>query len=133
MNLYIPEISPLVLIIDDEDANCQILEVLFKKEGIETVSAPDGEKGLQIARARLPRLILLDVFLPEEDGFEILEKIVSDKTLKDIPVILFTVLEREKSKRQAFDLGAKDYITKPFDMKEIVTRVKQLLLPEKDL
>ncbi|QTA78270.1 Chemotaxis protein [Desulfonema limicola] len=118
---------PVVMVIDDDEVNHLILEKIMEKDGIKAVMADNGDTGLKIARKELPDLILLDIFMPGDDGFEILRQFMSDPVLKDIPVIIFTILEREKSRKQALEMGARDYITKPFDMRDIVERIKKYL------
>lgn len=123
-----PEVMiPKVMIIDDDEASHLILEMIFKKAGIELLMADDGEAGFKIARSQVPDLILLDIFMPGDDGFEILARFMADPVLKNIPVIIFTILEREKSRKKALEIGARDYITKPFDMRDIVERIKKYL------
>lgn len=119
-----------VLVIDDDDANRLVLEILLRRENIRAISAPDGKTGLELARSRQPDLILLDVFMPEEDGFEILEQLKQDTATAKIPVVIFTILELDQSRKKAMTMGACDYITKPFDMKEIVMRIRELVNKE---
>lgn len=118
---------PLVAIIDDDEATRLILKRLLNKACIHSITADDGEVGLALVRDTRPDLILLDLFMPGEDGFEILRKFRADSALKDIPVIIFTVLEREKSRIQALEMGATDYVTKPFDMRDLVARICKYL------
>lgn len=121
-----------ILIIDDDDANRFVLEMILKQEGFLPISATDGRSGIEAARREAPALILLDVFLPGEDGFDILLQIKNDSELASIPVMIFTVLERPQSRRRAMAMGACDYVTKPFDITEIVTAVKNRLTPGGD-
>lgn len=115
-----------ILVIDDDEANRQVLEILLRRENIRAIPAPDGKSGLELARSRQPDLILLDVFMPEEDGFEILEQLKQEPATAKIPVVIFTILEQEQSRKKAVAMGACDYITKPFDMKEIVLRIREI-------
>lgn len=116
--------QPIVLVIDDDDVNRIVLEKLFKKEKIKVLSAESGKQGLALAKAQKPDIVLLDIFMPGEDGFEVLEAFKSDISLKDIPVCIFSILEAEESKKKALANGAYKYITKPFNMKEVVEIVK---------
>jgi DNA-binding response OmpR family regulator len=116
-----------VLVIDDDDANRKVLEILLRRENIRAILAQDGKTGLELARSEQPDLIILDVFMPEEDGFEILEQLKQEILTTKIPVIIFTILEREQSRKKAMNMGACDYITKPFDMKDIVVRIRELI------
>lgn len=117
----------LVMLIDDDEANRQILERLLIKESVVPLMAADGKSGLEMAREHLPDLVLLDVFMPGEDGFSVLEQFQKDPLLKKIPVIIFTLLEREESRKKALEMGAKDYITKPFDMRDVLKRIINFL------
>ncbi|MEE4355681.1 MAG: response regulator [Desulfococcaceae bacterium] len=119
--------QPKILVIDDNEANRQILENLLQKEGLLPLLAEDGKSGLAAARENLPDLVLLDIFMPGEDGFKVLEEFQKDSRLKKIPVIIFTLLEREESRKKALEMGAKDYITKPFDMRDTVQRILRYL------
>jgi len=119
--------KPVVLVIDDDDANRQILERLLRKKSIESLMAEDGKSGLALAREKHPDLVLLDIFMPGEDGFNILAQFMEDSSLKEIPVIIFTLLEREESRKKALEMGARDYITKPFDMRDAVERIMKYL------
>lgn len=116
-----------VLVIDDDEVNRKVLEKLFLRRGITVAQAAAGAEGIEAARHTRPDLILLDIFLPEEDGFEILGRLKADPVLGPIPVCIFSILDREESKKKALDLGACDYITKPFDMRETVDRVQEIL------
>lgn len=122
---------PVVLVIDDDEANRILLNVLLRREGIRPCICESGVEGLKKAREEAPDLILLDVFLPGEDGFEILGRIKSDPKTADVPVVMFTVLGRERSRRQALEMGACDYVTKPFDMNHTVGLIRALLTGER--
>jgi len=120
-------LQPRVLVIDDDEVNHQILERIFRKAAIEPIMAMSGGAGVTLARERSPDLVLLDVFMPGEDGFEILRIFKADPALQAIPVVIFTVLERDRSRENALAMGAEDYITKPFDMRDIVHRIQKYL------
>jgi CheY-like chemotaxis protein len=92
-----------------------------------TALAEDGQDGLRQAKEVQPDLILLDFFMPGEDGFEVLTQLKADAALKDIPVVIFTVLVREESERKALELGAAAYVTKPFDIDEVITCIQRIL------
>lgn len=122
-----PMAEKTVLVIDDDDVNRQVLEILLRRENIRAMLAQDGKTGLELACSEPPDLILLDVFMPEEDGFEILAQLKQEPATAKIPVVIFTILEREQSRKKALNMGACDYITKPFDMKEIVIRIREII------
>ena len=111
-----------VLIVDDEKAIVDILDYNLKKEAYETLKAYDGLTGLQMAREENPDLVLLDVMLPEMDGFEVCRTLRAEGN--NIPIIMITAREEETDKVFGLENGADDYITKPFSMRELLARVK---------
>jgi DNA-binding response OmpR family regulator len=115
-----------VLIIDDEPAHRELVRILLQREGVAVYEASTGEEGVAVATSRTPDLVLLDVFMPGEDGFATLERL-KDIGPENAHVVIFSILENPDSKQKALDLGAEDYITKPFDMNRMVGRVLELL------
>ncbi|MDL2288805.1 response regulator transcription factor [Oscillospiraceae bacterium OttesenSCG-928-F05] len=111
-----------ILIVEDEKAICDILSFNLKREGYETAEAADGETGLRLALESNPDLILLDVMLPGIDGFEICKTVRAKGA--GTPIIMLTAREDETDKVLGLELGADDYITKPFSMRELLARVK---------
>jgi two-component system response regulator VicR len=111
-----------ILIVDDEKNIVDILSYNLKKEGYEIEAAYDGRAGLEAARTCSPDLILLDVMLPYMDGFEVCSEI--RKTDRLTPIIMLTAREEERDKVYGLELGADDYITKPFSVRELLARVK---------
>ena len=114
-----------VLIVEDERAIVEILKFNLKREGYETLEALDGQTGLQLAQTKDPDLILLDVMLPKMNGFEVC-KLLRDKG-RSTPVLIITAREEEKDKILGLDLGADDYIAKPFSVREVLARVRSVL------
>ncbi len=110
-----------VLVVEDEKAIADILEFNLKKEGYSVVCAYDGEAGLNAALGENPDLILLDVMLPKLDGFEVCKNV---RKTSNVPIIMLTAREEEVDKVLGLELGADDYITKPFSMRELMARVK---------
>lgn len=111
-----------VLIVDDEHAIVDILKYNLEKNDFATISAFDGAEGLRLARENDPDLILLDVMLPEMDGFEVCRTLRAEGN--NVPIIMITAREGETDKVFGLELGADDYITKPFSMREVVARVR---------
>ncbi len=111
-----------VLIVEDEPAIVEILKFNLKKEGYETLEALDGKSGLHLARTQDPDLILLDVMLPEMDGFAVCSTLREAGSVT--PIIMLTAREEEGDKVFGLEAGADDYITKPFSMRELLARVK---------
>ena len=111
-----------VLIVDDEKAIVDILKFNLEKADYQTLVAYDGREGLQLAREKDPDLILLDVMLPHMDGFEVCRTLRAEG--RNVPIIMITAREEETDKVFGLELGADDYITKPFSMRELLARVK---------
>ena len=114
-----------VLVVEDEANIVDILTFNLEKEGYAVMSAYDGQAGLALAREKKPDLILLDLMLPKLNGFEVC------KTLRDegdtVPILMLTAREEEADKVKGLELGADDYITKPFSVRELMARVKSNL------
>jgi two-component system phosphate regulon response regulator PhoB len=116
-----------ILVVDDEPDALELIEVNLKGAGFDVLSAANGRQALEKARATLPALILLDVMLPEMDGLEVCKSLRRDPKTAGIPVIMLTARAAEIDRVVGLELGADDYITKPFSPREMVLRVKNLL------
>ncbi|NLY18072.1 MAG: response regulator transcription factor [Clostridiaceae bacterium] len=110
-----------ILIVDDEKNIVDILKFNLKKEGFDTVEAYDGKQALEMVESEKPDLILLDIMLPEYDGFTVCKKI---RQTLNTPILMLTAREEEVDKVLGLELGADDYITKPFSPRELMARVK---------
>ncbi|MFW5656337.1 MAG: response regulator [Bacteroidota bacterium] len=119
--------NPLILIIEDVPENIQVLLQILEKEAFRFAIATNAEDGFQAIEAEKPDLILLDVILPNTNGFEICEQLKADGNTMDIPVIFLTVLDEVEDVLKGFKLGAADYITKPFNELEVLARVSNQL------
>lgn len=115
-----------ILIVEDEKEIRDLLSHYLRKEGFEVFLAPDGEAGLSRARAEKPNLILLDILLPKMDGLEVLREIRSDREIAGTPVIMLTAKGDETDRIVGLELGADDYVPKPFSPREVVARVKAI-------
>ena len=113
-----------ILIVDDQEANLAFLTGLLQRTGYKVRQASNGELALLSAKAKLPALILLDVKMPEMDGYEVCRKLKKEETTRGIPIIFISALEDELSKISGFKAGAVDYITKPFKKEEVLARIK---------
>ena len=113
-----------VLLIEDEEEIADLLRLVFEKEGFRLIHADSGEKGLALLTERSPRAVLLDLGLPGIDGMEVCRRI---RASSDIPVIMLTARDDEIDKVVGLELGADDYVTKPFSPRELVARVKAVL------
>ncbi len=114
-----------VLIIEDEEGLLEGLAHNFRFEGYEVLTAKNGHEGLRMALKQKPDIVLLDIMLPEKDGFTVLKEL--RQRHRDIPVLVMTARNFEADILKGFDLGADDYVTKPFGIKELMARVKRLL------
>ena len=111
-----------VLIVDDEKAIVEILQYNLEKNEFETLVAFDGKQALELAQTQDPDLILLDIMLPEMDGFEVCKALRDGGSI--VPIIMLTAREDETDKVFGLEIGADDYITKPFSIRELMARVK---------
>ena len=119
--------SEKIMVVDDDKNICEILRLYLEKEGYNVILCHDGQEAVAKFNALNPDMILLDIMLPGENGYEILKKLKSEPETKNIPVILVTAREAEFDKVRGLDGGADDYVTKPFGMMELVARVKAVL------
>ncbi len=110
-----------ILVVEDEMAIADILVFNLQREGYRTLVANDGPEGLRLALTGAPDLVLLDVMLPGMDGFEVCRKV---RETSQVPILMLTAREEEADKVMGLELGADDYITKPFSMRELMARVK---------
>lgn len=115
------EAKKTILIVDDEELIVNILIYNLQKEGYETIEARDGETAINMAFEKKPDLILLDIMLPKVDGLTVCKKIRSSM---NVPIIMISAKDEEIDKIVGLELGADDYITKPFSVRELVARVK---------
>ena len=116
-----------VLIVEDEKALAEILEYNFKKEGYVVDTASDGEIALDKIIFKAPDLIILDWMLPKLSGIELCKKVRSNKKIKNIPIIMLTARGEEEDRLKGLEMGADDYVTKPFSINELLARAKAVL------
>jgi DNA-binding response OmpR family regulator len=116
-----------ILVVDDEPDAVELIEFNLKGAGYDVVRANDGEEALKKAHMTLPDLIILDLMLPEVDGMEVCKLLRRDQKTSGIPVVMVTAKAAEIDRVLGLELGADDYVTKPFSPRELVLRVKRLL------
>jgi len=116
-----------ILVIEDERDLVEVLTYNLSKEGYEVISAYDGKEGLQRAQLNQPDLIVLDLMLPVMDGLEVCRQIRSDSRTQSIRVLMLTARSEDVDEIVGFNMGADDYVTKPFKVKPLVHRIKALL------
>ena len=118
---------PRILVIDDDAAIAELVAVNLEMAGYEVTQAEDGIKGQALAIQMLPDLIVLDLMLPRVDGFTVCQRLRRDDRTSDIPVLTLTALSQTQDKVEGFNSGADDYLTKPFELEEMLARVRALL------
>jgi len=120
-------VKPKILVVDDEPDALELIAFNLKNAGLEVLTAENGDQALRLARSQLPDLILLDLMLPEVDGLEVCKILRRDPATSAIPIIMVTAKAAEMDRVLGLELGADDYVTKPFSPRELVLRVKNLL------
>lgn len=121
-----------ILIVDDEKDIVEMLDYNLSREGFKTITCHDGEKALELVDKEHPNLIILDLMLPEIDGLEVCKILKRNNATSHIPIIMLTAKTQETDKIIGLELGADDYITKPFSVKEFLARVKAVLRRSKE-
>lgn len=116
-----------ILIADDEPYILRSLSFVLQKEGFEVETACDGEEALEKVRQFKPKILFLDIMMPLEDGYEVCEELKSAPDTKDIYVIMLTAKGQIIDKKRGLEVGADEYITKPFSPREIVNKVKEII------
>lgn len=113
-----------ILLIEDEKSSCAYIATLLARDGYQITSAKTGKEGLSLAASRCPNLVLLDLGLPDMDGFQVLEQL---RGWSHVPILIVSACNEEQEKVAALDLGADDYITKPFYPNELTARIRTAL------
>ncbi|MFT3846525.1 MAG: response regulator [Lacibacter sp.] len=116
-----------ILVVDDDPYILMSLEFLMKKEGYEVKVARNGTEAFDIINAEAPGLVLLDIMMPDVDGYAICKHIKATKKLKDTKVVFLSAKSKESDIQKGYDLGASLYITKPFSTRELMKHVKELI------
>ena len=119
--------KPLILVVDDAEINRMMLQGLIESLGYDSVSAENGAEALEIIRSNTPDLVLLDIVMPVMDGYEVLKSLKTDSDFRNIPVIVVSSLDEMKSMVRCVELGAEDYLAKPFDATLLRARVNACL------
>ena len=116
-----------ILIVDDEADLVAVLRVGLEIEGFDVIEASDGEEGLRLARDKKPALMLLDLMLPKLDGYKVCRALKFDERYKSMPILILSARSGEQDRRLALEMGADGFITKPYEMKDLVAKVKHKL------
>lgn len=126
-NCYSNRVKQKILVVDDEPEAVELVEFNLKQAGFDVVTAADGEEALQKAKQQLPALVVLDLMLPEIDGLEVCKLLRRDSTTAKVPILMLTAKAGEIDRVLGLELGADDYVTKPFSPRELVLRIKKIL------
>lgn len=121
----------LILLIEDEKHSRQSLRHVFEEAGHEVAEAASGREGLITASARLPDLILLDVMLPEMNGWDVCRQLKANTMTRSIPVVILTGNHRQSDELRGWESGIDDYMTKPWDVEPLLAMVRRFLVPAK--
>lgn len=121
------DIGPTLLIVEDDPDISEMLEDYFNDQEYRVLTAEEGEIAIEICRSKPPDLILLDIRLPDIDGYTVAEKLRSNQRTREIPIIFLTEKRTKPDRLQGLELGADDYVTKPFDIQELGLRVRNAL------
>lgn len=116
-----------ILVIEDEHDIRELISYNLESEGYDVIKAASGNEGIEQARKKLPKLILLDIMLPDVDGLEVCRKLKRDESTRDIPIIMLTAKSEDSDVISGLELGAVDYITKPFSPRVLIARLRSVL------
>ena len=122
-----------ILVIDDDNAINELIKVNLEIAGYKVIQAYDGIKGFALVKQELPSVVILDVMMPEVDGFTVAKRIRQNDETKDIPIIMLTALSELNDKANGFDIGVDDYIVKPFEIEELLMRIRAILKRTKQI
>ena len=116
-----------ILVVDDDESILELVKINLELMGHDVLTAPDGIKGFALVKQELPDLVILDVMMPEVDGFTVAQRIRQYPATKETPILMLTALGMLQDKVQGFNSGVDDYLVKPFELEELKLRVKALL------
>jgi two-component system cell cycle response regulator DivK len=120
-----------ILIVEDEPRNLKLIRDLLQRFGYETLEATDGEQGVELAKAQIPNLILMDIMMPKMDGLEATRIIKADTKIKHIPIVALTSYAMKGDRERTLDAGCDGYIAKPVDIQELLRNIEHFLSIEK--
>lgn len=122
-----------ILVVDDDIAILELLKINIELLGHQVITSPDGIKGYALAQQEVPDLIILDVMMPEVDGYTVAQRIRQSEITREIPILMLTALGMLQDKVQGFDSGVDDYLIKPFELEELRVRIRALLRRSKSM
>lgn len=118
----------MILIVDDSTTNQVLLEAILQEEGFETTTAFGAHEAFKVMEKEKPKLILLDLLMPEVNGFDFLKQIKTNDQLSSIPVVIVSAVGTSENRDICFELGAADFFCKPIEIPNFITKVKQIIL-----
>ncbi len=121
------EAKPRILIVDDELDLVSVLRMGLEIEGFEVIEAMDGEEGLRRARQDHPDLMVLDLMLPKMDGYKVCRALKFDERFRPLPILILSARSGEADRRLALDMGADQFVTKPYEMSDLVAKIRHHL------
>lgn len=127
MDSKAPNARPRILVVDDEADLVAVLRFGLESEGFDVIEAYDGESGLRRAQQDLPDLLVLDLMLPKLDGYKVCRMLKFDERFRHIPIIILSARAQDEDRRLALEMGADQYLTKPYEVKELVVHIRQKL------
>ena len=116
-----------ILIVDDDTAINELIKINLELSGYSVIQCFDGVEGFAVAKQEFPSLIILDVMMPDVDGYTVAQRVRNNAELKDVPILMLTALSQLNDKVKGFDIGVDDYLVKPFEIEELKVRVRALL------
>lgn len=122
-----------IIVIDDDPSINELIKVNLELSGYSVIQAYDGVKGFALVKQEMPSLIILDVMMPDVDGFTVAKRIRQNEETKNIPIIMLTALSQLNDKVNGFNIGVDDYLVKPFEVEELMVRVRALLKRTKQI
>jgi DNA-binding response OmpR family regulator len=123
----VSDAKPTILVADDEEDVRELITYRLTRSGYDVIDAVDGEDAFRLASERVPDLMVLDVMMPRLDGYELTRRVRAEESLRSVPVILLTARSQETDVGRGFEVGADDYLKKPFNPDELVARVRAVL------
>lgn len=116
-----------ILVVDDDEAINELIKINLELFGYDVITAKDGVQGYTLAKQEQPDLLVLDVMMPDVDGYTVAKRVRENPSTKDIPILMLTAMGQLEDKVKGFDIGVDDYLVKPFEMEELKVRVRALL------
>ena len=120
---------PLVLVVEDDPALGDVIVTALKDEGLDARLAQDGDEAMRLVDSTAPSCIILDLMMPKRDGFSVLRELRADGRIARLPVVVVTAIFGLSERMYATELGAADYVTKPFELDDLISRVRALVSP----